>query len=87
MWGAANLYPEEAAEKTLIPCLEPCAVMLEFARTVAKPKIYTLKDRKKFLYSLIHDEHIQNLIMEDKIEDAKTATLELLHRWEKKDNK
>jgi precorrin-2 dehydrogenase / sirohydrochlorin ferrochelatase len=63
------------------------AKLQEFARTVAKPKIYTLKDRKKFLYSLIHDEHIQNLIMEDKIEDAKSATLELLHRWEKKDNK
>jgi predicted transcriptional regulator len=39
--------------------------------------------RKKFLYSLIKNERIQNLIKEGKTEDAKSTTLELLRGWEK----
>jgi hypothetical protein len=34
------------------------------------------------LYSLISDKNIQNLINENRVEDAKAATLELLHKWE-----
>jgi hypothetical protein len=34
---------------------------------------------------VIKNREIQNLIKEDKIEDAKSATLELLQKWEKKD--
>jgi hypothetical protein len=41
-------------------------------------------ERKRFLYSIINDRGIQNLIKAEKIEDAKLATLELLQKWEKK---
>ena len=32
-WTVEGLAPDAPAEKSLIPCLEPCAVLLEFART------------------------------------------------------
>lgn len=56
----------------------------EFARIAAKPKIKTVDKRKEFLYSIIHDEQIQNLIKEDRFEDAKSTTLKLLEKWENK---
>lgn len=59
----------------------------EFARAAAKPKIKTIEERKEFLYSLMHNEHIQDLIKEDRVDDAKTITLKLLNKWEKRDNK
>ena len=61
------------------------AKLQEFARQAARPHIRTVDERKEFLYSVIKNREIQNLIKEDKIEDAKSATLELLHKWEKKD--
>ena len=54
----------------------------EFARLL-KAKAKTVKERKQFLYSLIQDNRIQSLITKNRVEDAKTATLELLHKWEK----
>jgi precorrin-2 dehydrogenase/sirohydrochlorin ferrochelatase len=57
------------------------AKLQEFARQAARPKIKTVGERKEFLYSLIKDKRIQNLIKEDRIEDAKSATLELLQKW------
>jgi precorrin-2 dehydrogenase/sirohydrochlorin ferrochelatase len=60
------------------------ARLQEFAREEAKPRIKTVEQRKQFLYSLVKDGRIQKLIKEDKIEDAKRATLELLLKWEKK---
>jgi precorrin-2 dehydrogenase/sirohydrochlorin ferrochelatase len=63
------------------------AKLQEFARSAAKPKIKTVGERKEFLYSLIKDRRIQNLIKEDRIEDAKSATLELLQKWERKSRK
>jgi len=57
------------------------AKLQEFARQAARPKIKTVGERKEFLYSLIKDERIQNLIKEDRMEDAKSATLELLQKW------
>ncbi len=62
------------------------ARLQEFARHAARPKIRTVERRKRFLYSLIRDGRIQNLIKEDRIEDAKSATLELLQKWERKSN-
>jgi hypothetical protein len=53
-------------------------------RIAAKPKIKTVDKRKEFLYSLIHDQQIQNLIKEDRFEDAKSTTLKLLEKWENK---
>ncbi len=35
-WTVAGLEPDPAAEKSLIPCLEPCALLLEFARKAAR---------------------------------------------------
>ena len=32
IWTVNGLAPERVEEKSLIPCLEPCAVLLEFAR-------------------------------------------------------
>jgi precorrin-2 dehydrogenase/sirohydrochlorin ferrochelatase len=61
------------------------AKLQEFARQAARPHIKTVGERKEFLYSVIKNREIQNLIKEDKIEDAKSATLELLQKWEKKD--
>lgn len=63
------------------------AKLQEFARQAARPKINTVGARKEFLYSLINDRRIQNLIKEDKIEDAKSATLELLQKWGRKSTK
>lgn len=56
----------------------------EFARNAARPKLKTVGQRKEFLYSLIKDDNIQNLIKEERIEDAKSTTLELLQEWVKK---
>ena len=36
LWTVEGLPPDGAAEKSLIPCLEPCAILLEFARTVVR---------------------------------------------------
>ena len=54
----------------------------EFARLAAKNRLKTIEKRKRFLYSLISDKNIQNLINENRVEDAKAATLELLNKWE-----
>jgi precorrin-2 dehydrogenase/sirohydrochlorin ferrochelatase len=60
------------------------ARLQEFARNAARPRLKTVEERKEFLYSLIRNSHIQNLIKEDRIDDAKSATLELLQEWVKK---
>jgi hypothetical protein len=36
LWTHDGLPPDGVAEKSAIPCLEPCAVLLEFARKVAR---------------------------------------------------
>lgn len=63
------------------------AKLQEFARQAARPYIKTVGERKEFLYSIIKNRRIQNLIKEDRIEDAKSVTLELLQKWEKKSTK
>ena len=62
------------------------ARLQEFAREAARPRIGTVMGRKQFLYSIIRNDGIQKLIKEDKFEEAKRATLELLQKWEKKSN-
>jgi len=57
------------------------AKLQEFARNAARPKIHTVEARKEFLYALLRDKNIQNLIKEDRIDEAKSATLELLRKW------
>jgi precorrin-2 dehydrogenase/sirohydrochlorin ferrochelatase len=53
----------------------------EYARMAARPKIKTVMERKRFLYSIFNDKNIQNLINENKIDEAKAATIELLNHW------
>lgn len=53
----------------------------EFVRMAARSKIKTVLERKKFLYSIIKDKKIQNLINENKIDEAKVAALERLNHW------
>ncbi|HJS83229.1 MAG TPA: bifunctional precorrin-2 dehydrogenase/sirohydrochlorin ferrochelatase [Nitrososphaera sp.] len=76
------------AEKVLVKLIKRVDVdnarLQEFARNAARPAIKTVDERKRFLYSIINDRGIQNLIKAEKIEDAKLATLELLQKWEKK---
>jgi hypothetical protein len=36
LWTVEELEPEAVGQKSIIPCLEPCALMLEFARKVAR---------------------------------------------------
>lgn len=63
------------------------AKLQEFARAAAKSTFKTVEQRKKFLYSLIENSRIQNLIKEDRTEDAKSTTLDLLREWERKNNR
>jgi len=35
-WSVEGLAPDAPGQKSLIPCLEPCALLLEFARKVAR---------------------------------------------------
>lgn len=36
LWTVAGLEPDRAVQKSIIPCLEPCAVLLELARKAAR---------------------------------------------------
>lgn len=36
LWTVPGLAPDSAAGKSAIPCLEPCAILLEFARKMAR---------------------------------------------------
>lgn len=36
LWTTTGLAPDPPQSKSIIPCLEPCAVLLEFARKVAR---------------------------------------------------
>jgi precorrin-2 dehydrogenase / sirohydrochlorin ferrochelatase len=53
----------------------------EFARMAARPKIKTVIERKRFLYSIIKDKTIQNLINENKLDEAKVVAIERLNQW------
>ncbi len=36
LWSVSGIPPENAGSKSLIPCLEPCAILLELARKAAR---------------------------------------------------
>jgi hypothetical protein len=36
LWSVAGLAPDPPAAKSALPCLEPCAILLEFARKMAR---------------------------------------------------
>jgi len=56
-------------------------ILQEFARKMAKEKISTIKERKKFLYSLIKDKNIQYLLRSNKLDEAKMTASYLLKNW------
>ena len=53
----------------------------EFARNAARPRIKTVTERKRYLYSLINNKNIQTLINENKIEEAKVVAIDVLNHW------
>jgi hypothetical protein len=42
LWTVSGLAPDDENEKSAIPCLEPCAIMLEFARKVMRMEQETM---------------------------------------------
>ena len=54
----------------------------DFARTLAKQRIKSIKERKQFLYSLLKNRDIQNLILSRKLEEAKKITRRLIKNWQ-----
>lgn len=56
-------------------------MLQDFARKAAKAKIKTVKERKEFLYSLIKNNDIQNLLGLNQLDQAKLTTLKLLDEW------
>lgn len=57
------------------------AKLQEFARNAARSKIDTVTERKEFLYSVEGNNDIQMMLKDNKIEEARVATLNLLNRW------
>ncbi len=47
LWTVEGLGADEPAGKSIIPCLEPCAIMLEFARKIARLEQNVVKDTVK----------------------------------------
>jgi hypothetical protein len=50
-WTAPGVGPDSAAEKSLIPCLEPCAILLEAARQTIR-----LEQREKMGPKLVSEQ-------------------------------
>ena len=51
LWTVNGLAPDESSAKSLLSCLEPCAVLLEFARSAAR-----IEQGQKFGVSLSSEE-------------------------------
>jgi len=76
-----RMKAERIIRKIITPSDIENAKLQEFARYEARLIIKTVKERKAFLYSIINDKNIQSLIRENKVEEARLATLDLLRRW------
>lgn len=55
--------------------------LASFARNAAMGNLKDPASRKKYLYTVIKDNRIKNLIKSKKFEDAKSAAMEILERW------
>lgn len=53
----------------------------EIARKAAKGKISTQKERKKFLYSVLNDKRIKQLIKDDEPQKAQKRAMIMLEEW------
>lgn len=50
----------------------------DFARNAAKTKLETFQERKKFLYGVMNDNHVKQLIKEGNFKNAKMRVLKML---------
>jgi len=57
-------------------------LLQDFARSLAKQRIKSIKERKQFLYSLLKNRDIQNLILSRKLKEAKKITRRLIKNWQ-----
>lgn len=53
----------------------------EMARSVAKKKLPTFPERKRFLYGVMNDNHIKQLIKEGDFKKAQKRVVEMLGKW------
>ncbi len=53
----------------------------EIVRNKAKKKISTQKERKKFLYSILNDKMIKQLIKDEKLQKAQSRAMLMLRKW------
>ena len=53
----------------------------KFARTEAKLIIKTQVERKKFLYSILNDKHVKELLKDGKYKQAQTRVEKILNEW------
>ena len=53
----------------------------QIARSAAKEKILTQKDRKKFLYSILNDSKIKQLIKDEDHKKAQARAMRILGEW------
>jgi precorrin-2 dehydrogenase/sirohydrochlorin ferrochelatase len=51
------------------------------ARDAAKSKIPTVLGRKKFLYSVLNNSEIKQLLKEDKLATAEKEVMKILEGW------
>jgi len=50
----------------------------DFARKAAKDKIHTFPERRKFLYSVMNDNHVKQLIRDGNLKKAQKRVMEML---------
>jgi len=53
----------------------------KIARDAARKKIPTVLGRKKFLYSILNDSRIKQLLKEDDLPRAKSEVMKILEKW------
>ena len=53
----------------------------KFARDKAKLIIKTQIERKKFLYSILNDKHVKELLKDGKYKQAQTRVKKILNEW------
>ena len=53
----------------------------KFARAEAKLIIKTQVERKKFLYSILNDKHVKELLKDGKYKQAQTRVKKILNEW------
>ncbi len=55
--------------------------LTKFARMHAINKLDKPEERKRYLYTIINDERINEMIQNNKLEEAKREVIEMLERW------